>query len=87
MIAYTKDQGEEATMKDAIRAADIANEQRKAALRQQRKEREERYAKIQAERQARYASQSGTPSANVAPAPLPDDGKADDDAKDEGDSK
>src|SRR5574344_2672716 len=57
-IAYTKDQGEEATMKDAIRSADIANEQRKAALRQQRKEREERYAKIQAERQARYASQN-----------------------------
>jgi ribosomal protein L7/L12 len=33
--------------------ADIANEQRKAALRQQRKEREERYAKMQADRFAR----------------------------------
>ena len=55
-IAYTKDEAEEATMKDAIRAADIANEQRKAAIRAQRKEREERYAKLQAERQARYAA-------------------------------
>jgi small subunit ribosomal protein S2 len=88
MIAYTKDQGEEATMKDAVRAADIANEQRKAALRQQRKEREERYAKMQADRQARYAAQNGTPVASVAPTALPEDGKADDaDDKDEGDNK
>ncbi len=55
-IAYTKDEGEEATMKDAIRNADLINEQRKAAIRAQRKEREERYAKMQAERQARYAA-------------------------------
>ena len=38
------------TMADAIRVADIANEQRKAAIRAARKEREERYAKMQAER-------------------------------------
>ena len=82
-IAYTKDQGEEATMKDAIRAADLANEQRKAALRQQRKEREERYLKMQSERQARYASQNSAPSANVGPAALPKDNSADE--KDEGD--
>jgi hypothetical protein len=43
--------------------------------------------KMQAERQARYASQNGAPVSNVAPAPLPEDGKADDDAKDEGESK
>lgn len=55
-IAYVKDEGEEATMKDAIRNADYINEQRKAAIRAQRKEREERYAKMQAERQARYAA-------------------------------
>ncbi len=55
-IAYTKDEGDEATMKDAIRNADLINEQRKAAIRAQRKEREERYAKMQAERQARYAA-------------------------------
>jgi small subunit ribosomal protein S2 len=52
-IAYTKDEGAEATMVDAIRVADIANEQRKAAIRQARKEREERFAKMQAERLAR----------------------------------
>lgn len=52
-VAYIKDEGEEATMKDAIRAADLANEARKAAIRAQRKEREERFAKIQAERLAR----------------------------------
>ncbi len=55
-VAYTKDEGEEATMADAIRVADIANEQRRAAIRQARKEREERYAKMQAERAARRAA-------------------------------
>lgn len=55
-IAYTKDSEPEATMKDAIRAADIANEQRKAMIRQQRKEREERMARLQAERAARWAA-------------------------------
>ena len=55
-IAYTKDASEEATMKDAIRAADIANEQRKALIRQQRKEREERMARLQQERAARWAA-------------------------------
>jgi small subunit ribosomal protein S2 len=70
-ISYTKDQGEEATMKDAIRNADVINEQRKAALRQQRKEREEHYAQMQAERMARYAAHdaaNGAAPAAVAPA-------------------
>jgi small subunit ribosomal protein S2 len=67
-IAYTKDQGEEATMKDAIRSADIANEQRKAAMRAQRKEREERYAKMQADRNARFGSRDGAaPYGGAAP--------------------
>ncbi len=57
-IAYVKDEQEEATMKDAIRAADLANEQRRAAIRAQRKEREERYARLQAERMARYAARN-----------------------------
>jgi small subunit ribosomal protein S2 len=64
-FAYTKDQGEEATMKDAIRVADIANEQRKAAIRQQRKEREERYQKMQAERFGHYASLMTAPSGRM----------------------
>lgn len=67
-FAYVKDQGEEATMKDAIRAADIANEARKAAMRQQRKEREERFAKMQAERSARYAQKDGAAPVASAPA-------------------
>jgi small subunit ribosomal protein S2 len=68
-FAYVKDQGEEATMKDAIRAADIANEARKAAMRQQRKEREERFAKMQADRSAHYAQKDGIASAGSAAAP------------------
>ncbi|MCR5348046.1 MAG: 30S ribosomal protein S2 [Bacilli bacterium] len=55
-VAYTKDEGEEATMADAIRVADIAAEQHRAAVRAARKAREERYAKMQAERQARFAA-------------------------------
>lgn len=74
-IAYTKDEGDEATMKDAIRNADAINEQRKAAIRQQRKEREEKFAKIQAERQARYAAMNAARNAaaagNAAPAAAP----------------
>lgn len=65
--AYGKLEGEDATMKDAIRAADIANEQRKAAIRQQRKEREERFARLQAERAARY--QAAKQAKEGAPAP------------------
>ncbi|MCR4562852.1 MAG: 30S ribosomal protein S2 [Bacilli bacterium] len=51
--AYTKDEGEEATMKDAVRNADAVSEARRKAIREQRREREERYAKIQMERAAR----------------------------------
>jgi small subunit ribosomal protein S2 len=70
-VAYTKDEGAEATMVDAIRVADIANEQRKAAIRQARKEREERYAKMQAERMARrqaYKAQQEAAKAEEKPA-------------------
>lgn len=59
-FAYVVDQGEEATMKDAIRNADIANEQRKAALRAARAEREERQKRIQAERAAARAAKSAS---------------------------
>ncbi len=55
-IAYVPDEGEEATMKDAVKNADMINEQRRAAIRKARKEREERFAKMQAERQARFAA-------------------------------
>lgn len=55
-VAYTKDEGDEATMADAIRVADIAAEQHRAAVRAARKAREERFAKMQAERAARFAA-------------------------------
>ena len=62
-VAYTKDEGEEATMADAIRVADIAAEQHRAAVRAARKAKEERYAKMQAERQARYAARKAAAEA------------------------
>ena len=62
-VAYTKDEGEEATMADAIRVADIAAEQHRAAIRAARKAKEERYAKMQAERQARYAARKAAAEA------------------------
>lgn len=55
-IAHTVDEGEEATMNDAIRVADIAAQQHRDAVRAARKAREERYNKAQAERKARYAA-------------------------------
>ena len=55
-VAHVKDNGEEATMADAIKIADIAAEQHRNAVRAARKAREERYAKMQAERNARFAA-------------------------------
>ncbi|MDY5441487.1 MAG: 30S ribosomal protein S2 [Candidatus Enteromonas sp.] len=62
-IAYTKDEGEEATMADAIRVADIAAEQHRAAVRAARKAREERYAKMRAEREARFQARRAAAAA------------------------
>ena len=52
-IAYTKDDGEEVTMKDAIRQADKENAERLAAIRKARQEKQERYEKFQALKKAR----------------------------------
>ena len=62
-VAYVKDEGEEATMADAIRVADVQAEQHRAAVRAARKAKEERYAKMQAERQARYAARKAAAEA------------------------
>ena len=51
-VAYTKDEGEEVTMKDVIKQADKENQERLAAIRQARKEKQERYEKLQAQRAA-----------------------------------
>ena len=67
-VAYVKDEGEEATMADAIKVADIAAEQHRAAVRAARKAREERYAKIQAERAARFAARKAEAAKAAAPA-------------------
>lgn len=66
-FAYIKEEGEDATMKDAIRSADAANEARKAAIRAQRAEREERFKKMQAERAARFAAKRDAAKAAEAP--------------------
>lgn len=62
-VAYTKDDGEEVTMKDAIRQADKENQERLAAIRKARQERQERYEKMQAQREAfRKAREEGKPA-------------------------
>lgn len=53
VIAYTKDEGEEVTMKDAIRLADKENAEKLARIRAERKARQERYEKEQLERASR----------------------------------
>ncbi len=59
-VAYTKDEGEEVTMKDAIRQADKENAERLAAIRKARQEKQERYEKLQAQREAfRKAREEG----------------------------
>ena len=59
-IAYTKDEGEEVTMRDAIRQADKENAERLAAIRKARQEKQERYEKMQAQREAmRKAREEG----------------------------
>lgn len=62
-FAYIKDEGEEATMADAIRVADAAAEQHRAAVRAARKAKEERYQKMQEERRARYAARKAAEAA------------------------
>lgn len=68
-IAYTKDEGEEVTMKDAIRQADKENADRLAAIRKARQEKQERYEKLQAQREAfRKAREEGKAAAPKAEA-------------------
>ena len=51
-VAYTKDEGEEVSMKDAVRQADKENRERQEAIRKARQERQERYERLQAQREA-----------------------------------
>ena len=52
VIAYTKDEAEEVTMKDAVRQADKENAERIAAIRKARQEKQERMEKYQAMKKA-----------------------------------
>lgn len=68
-VAYTKDEGEDVTMKDAIRQADKENAERLAAIRKARQEKQERYEKMQAQREAyRKAREEGRAKAEEKPA-------------------
>ena len=51
-VAYTKEEGEEVSMKDAVRQADKENRERQEAIRKARQERQERYERLQAQREA-----------------------------------
>lgn len=58
-VAYTKDELEEATMKDAVRLADKENAERIAAIRKARAEKQERFERMQALRKQREAERNG----------------------------
>jgi len=63
-IAYVvEENAKEATMKDAIVNADLRNEERKAAIRAARAEKEARYKKMQEERAARFAAKKAAEKA------------------------
>ena len=68
-VAYTKDEGEDVTMKDAIRQADKENAERLAAIRKARQEKQERYERMQAQREAyRKAREEGKAKEEAKPA-------------------
>ena len=76
-VAYTKDEGEEVTMKDAIRQADKENAERLAAIRKARQERQERYEKLQAQKEAaRKAREEGKEKEAKPAAPKAEEVKA-----------
>lgn len=52
IVAHIKDDGEEVTMRDAIRQADKENAEKLAAIRQARREKQEKFEKMQAQREA-----------------------------------
>ena len=77
VIAYTKDEGEEVTMKDAIKQADKENAEKLARIRAERKARQERFEKEQADRAKaraarhaeRKAKEEAAKAANAETAP------------------
>jgi len=68
-VAYTKDELEEATMKDAVRLADKENAERVAAIRKARAEKQERFEKLQALRKQREESRKAPEAKAEAAAP------------------
>ena len=76
-VAYTKDELEEATMKDAVRLADKENAERIAAIRKARAEKQERFEKMQALRKERIEK------AKAAEEKAPEEAPAVEEAKEE----
>lgn len=68
-VAYTKDELEEATMKDAVRLADKENAERIAAIRKARAEKQERFEKAQQFRKQREEAKAAKADAPKAEAP------------------
>lgn len=66
VVAYTKDEGEEVTMKDAIRQADKENAEKLARIRAERKARQERFEKEQADRAKARAAREAAEEKNTA---------------------
>ncbi len=71
VIAYTKDEAEEVTMKDAVRQADKENAERIAAIRKARQEKQERMEKYQAMKKAQReeAAKAAAPEAKAEAKP------------------
>lgn len=65
-VAFVKDEGDEVTMKDAIRQVDKENAARLAAIREQRRLKQEQLDKAMAERAARYAARKAEQNAPKA---------------------
>lgn len=86
-IAYTKDELEEVTMKDAVRQADKENAERIAAIRKARQEKQERFEKIQAMRKAQREAAANKAEAKPAEAKSAQEKPAEAPAKEEAPAK
>ena len=74
-VAHVKDEGEEVTMKDAIRQADKENAERIAAIRKARAEKQERYEKMMAAKKAKFEAAKKAEAAKTAEAPAQEENK------------
>ncbi|MCQ3035363.1 MAG: 30S ribosomal protein S2 [Bacilli bacterium] len=73
-VAHVKDEGEEVTMKDAIRQADKEHQEKMAAIRKARAEKQERYEKMMAAKKAKFEAKKAE-AAKAAEAPVAEENK------------